>query len=107
MAQNILLVGRRQVVVDEILNELHVLGFRFLGGTNIDDVRATFARSNIDHVILGGGIDLEDRLDIVREIFHLSNSTKVHMNSPSGPRSYLPFVKSVLHGLKVEESEQS
>jgi DNA-binding response OmpR family regulator len=103
MTQNILLIARRQDVIDEILRELHVPGFQLQGGTNIKDVRSAFDNGTIDHVILGGGIELEDRLDIVREIFHLSNATKVHMNSRSGPQSYLPFIESVLYGLKESE----
>ena len=53
----------------------------------------------IDHAIIGGGIDLARRIEIVREVFTLSDSTTVHMNSPSGPESFLPFVRSVLSGI--------
>jgi hypothetical protein len=50
-------------------------------------------------VIVGGGLDLDTRLRIVRSVFESSSSTTVHMNSPSGPDSYLPFVRAMLRGL--------
>jgi hypothetical protein len=40
--------------------------FEFFRGTSLEDVRATLARTNIDHVIMGGGIPLETRLEMVR-----------------------------------------
>jgi hypothetical protein len=55
--------------------------------------------SEFDHVIVGGGLDLDTRLRIVRSVFESSSSTTVHMNSPSGPDSYLPFVRAMLRGL--------
>jgi hypothetical protein len=52
-------------------------------------------------VILGGGLELDVRLQIVRSVFENSASTTGHMNSPSGPESYLPFVRAVLRGFGV------
>jgi len=49
---------------------------------------------------MGAGIDLETRLQIVREIFQLSETTTVHMKDRlSGPDGFLPFVRAVLRGL--------
>jgi hypothetical protein len=100
MTMNILLIGRTQAVIDDVVAQLQVPGIQLFGGTGIETVRSAFAGEEIDHVILGGGLDLETRLEIVQEVFHLSNSTTVHMNSPSGPQSFLPFVRAVLNGLK-------
>jgi hypothetical protein len=48
----------------------------------------------------GAGLDLETRLEIVREIFLTSDKTTVHMKDfASGPDGFLPFVRSVLTGL--------
>jgi len=63
-------------------------------------VRSAFAQADIDHVIIGAGLDLETRLEIVREIFLTSDTTTVHMKDfASGPDGFLPFVRSVLTGL--------
>jgi hypothetical protein len=35
--------------------------------TGIDDLRSAFAEVDFDHVIMGAGLDLETRLEIVRE----------------------------------------
>lgn len=100
MTKNILLIGRTPSVIDDVMARVQLPGINLLGGSTIDDVKVAFSAYSIDHVILGGGIDLERRLEIVREIFQLSRSTTVHMNSPSGPESFLPFVESVVDGVK-------
>ena len=101
MTKNILLIGRTPSVIDDVISQVQLPNIHLLaGGSTIQDVRTTFGMQPIDHVIVGGGIDLEQRIKIVREVFNSSNSTTVHMNSPSGPESFLPFVKSVLSGIK-------
>lgn len=98
--ETVLLVGRTPAVIDDAMSRAHAPGIRLLnGGNSIATVRESFAAHGIHHVILGGGIDLEQRIEIVRLIFQLSSSTTVHMNSPSGPESFLPFVQSVLDGI--------
>jgi hypothetical protein len=77
VARNVLLLGLKGVVVDDVKDQVHVADIQLFGGTGIDDVRTTFERTSIDSVIMGGGIDLETRLEIVREIFQLSNTTSV------------------------------
>lgn len=100
MSKNILLVGLKEGVVDEARQQLHMPGFQIFGGTGIEDVRKALTLERIDAVIMGGGIDLETRLEIVREIFHLSQTTTVHMKDvASGSEGFLPFVRSMLHGL--------
>jgi hypothetical protein len=82
-----------------VKNQLHLPDVQVFGGTGIEDVRAVFAQATIDHVIMGAGIDLEARLEIVREIFHPSETTAVHMKDvASGPPGLLPFVRSILMG---------
>ena len=101
MTKNILLIGRTPSVIDEVISKTESPNFHFLaGGNTIEEVRSIFSMHSIDHVIVGGGIDLERRIEIVRDVFRLSDSTTVHMNSPSGPESFLPFVRSVLSGIK-------
>ena len=77
----------------------------FIGGAGIDDVRSAFAQQTIDHVILGAGIDIEKRLEIIREVFLLSATTTVHMkDQASGPRGFLPFVRALVVALSDDEA---
>ena len=105
--KTVLILGRRHSVVDaaEHQLELDLPGIRVLEGVSIDDARAAFARTKIDVVIMGAGIDLEDRLKIVREVFQTSDTTSVHMKDrASGPQGFLPFIRAVLRGLEGQPS---
>jgi len=100
MTKNVLLLGLRGIVVDDVKDKLHVPDTQLFGGGSIEDVRSTFAQTKIDHVIMGAGIELETRLDIVREIFKLSDTITVHMKDyATGPQGFLPFVQAVLNGV--------
>jgi len=46
----------------------------FHGGTRGDDGRSAFGQADIDHVIVGGGLDRQTRAEIVREVFQASGS---------------------------------
>lgn len=97
----ILLLGLRGIVVDEAREHLQMPDIELYGGGSIEDLRATFAQTHIDHVIMGGGLELEIRLAIVREVFQLSQSTTVHMKDiASGPQGFFPFVRAVVQGLR-------
>lgn len=98
---NVLLVGRTPVVIADLLERIETPEVTFFSGNNLQDVVGVLAEASIAHVILGGGLDLDSRLQIVRTIFESSRSTTVHMNSPSGPESFLPFVRAVLRGFEV------
>ncbi len=100
MTKNVLLIGRKLQIIEDTQQQLRIPNVRLLGATNIEDMRKAFAQMHIDHVILGAGIDLEIRLEMIREIFLSSEATTVHMNSRArGPEGFLPFVRSVLDGL--------
>lgn len=100
--KNVLLLGLTGVVIDDAREHLDMPDLRLFTGTGIDDVRSAFAQARIDHVIMGAGIDLETRLAIVREIFESSDTTTVHMKDrTSGKEAFLPFARSVLHGLNT------
>ena len=99
-AKNVLLLGLTGVVVEDAQRQLSMADVQLLVGTGMDDLRVTFAQVDIDHVIMGAGLELETRLDIVREIFRSSDRTTVHMKDhASGKEAFLPFVRSVLRGL--------
>jgi hypothetical protein len=104
MTKNVLLLGRREAVIDDVKRHLDLADIQLIGETGLDDVRSAFARASIDHVIMGAGIDLETRLQIVHEVFQLSDSTTVHMKDrTTGPQGFRPFVRSVLGGLESYE----
>jgi hypothetical protein len=93
MSKKVLLLGRKGVVVEDAK--------KHLDDQDIDDVRSTFAKTDIDHVFMGAGIDLEKRLEIVKEVFNLSQTTTIHMkNEATGPQDFLPFVRAILLGLR-------
>jgi hypothetical protein len=108
MTQRVLLLGVRASVVDDVQQQLQMPDIELLGGTGVDDVRQAFAQGAIDHVIMGGGLDLGTRLEMVREVFQSSDRATVHMKDHlSGPEGFLPFVRSVLLGLKNYEPQAS
>jgi len=98
--KNCLLLGRKGIIVDDVKNSLMVKGVNLFGGSNLQDVKDAFATDSIDIVIMGAGIDIKDRLEIIRYIFDTSKTTTVHMKDrDSGPAGMLPFVNGVLRGL--------
>ena len=100
MEKTVLILGRTGVVVDYVERQ-GLPDLQLIGGTGIDDVRKAFALGTVDHVIMGAGIDLETRLQIVREIFQLSETTTIHLKDRlSGPQGFLPFVRALLRGLQ-------
>lgn len=76
MPATILIVGRTPAVIDDVIDSLEPQDFSFLTGSTLKDVVDAFAINSIDHVILGGGIDLDERLEIVRRIFLSSHSQR-------------------------------
>ena len=104
MSKTVLLLGRLGIVVEEAQRHLAMPNVRLLTATGLEEVRAAFAETEIDHVIMGAGLDLEIRLAIIQEIFRTSDRTTVHMKDfASGPAAFLPFVRSVLTGLATFE----
>jgi len=99
--KNCLLLGRKGIIVDDIKGSIDTQNINLFGGTNLKDVKDTFAQNKIDIVIMGAGLEINDRLDIISYIFETSKSTTVHMKDwDSGPTGMLPFVNGVLNGQK-------
>jgi len=108
VTKRILLLGVMATLLDDVRQQLQIPDVELLAGTGIDDVRSAFAHSDIDHVIVGGGIDLETRLEVVREVFQSSDLATVHLKDHlSGPEGFLPFVRLVLVGLKDYDPQES
>jgi hypothetical protein len=105
--KKVLLLGAIATVVEDVRQQLQMSEIEFIGGTSVDDVLATFAQADINHVIIGGGLDLETRLNMVRQVFQASDLATVHMKDQiSGPEGFLPFVRSVLIGLNDYEPHE-
>ena len=100
MSKNVLILGRTEIVLDDLENNLDVKDVNLLSGTTIDDVKIALDENAIDIVIMGAGLDIDVRLQIIEHIFTVSKSTTVHMKDwSSGPQGMLPFVNGILTGL--------
>ncbi len=108
MAKTVLLLGVRADLLESVKRELQPAGVVFLGGTGVTDVGPAFRQARIDHVIIGGGLDLDTRAAMVREVFQSSDRATVHMKDQmSGPEGFLPFVRAVLGGLAGYDPRES
>jgi hypothetical protein len=57
MARRVLLLGRLGVVVEDAQQQLRMPDVQLLVATGLDEVRSAFAQADIDHVIMGAGLD--------------------------------------------------
>lgn len=95
-----LILGRKGTIVQEVSSKIDTSNLKVLMGTTKEEVQQAFLAYSIDTVIMGAGIDLEIRLDIIQYVFEYSKSTTVHMKDwDSGPAGMLPFVTNILSGL--------
>jgi hypothetical protein len=104
VAQTVLFLGVRADLLETVKQELQTPGVEFVAGTGVADVEPAFRQADIDHVIIGGGLDLEARAAMVRAVFQSSDRATVHMKDQmSGPEGFLPFARAVLGGLSGYE----
>ena len=95
-----LILGRNGTIVEEVRKALNRSDIQIEMGTTYEDVVQAFQNNAIDTVIMGAGLDLEIRLQIIQYIFEMSKSTTVHMKDwDSGPAGMLPFVTHILANL--------
>jgi hypothetical protein len=108
MAKRVLLVGLLPNLVEKIRKELDLPDLEVLGGSGVEDIRAAFAQGDIDHVFLGGGLDLEVRAQAIVAVFESSDRATVHLkDAMSGPEGFVPFARAVLRGLQDYQLEAS
>ena len=101
--KNCLLLGRKAIIVDDLAAKINVAEVKFFAGTGLQDVKSVMAENPIQVVIMGAGLLLEDRPEIIRYIFETSKSTTVHMKDwDSGPTGMVPFVEQILQGVNKE-----
>ena len=97
----VLLVGRKGTVIDDVRKAVPTENIILLSALNLEEVRAAFAQHKIQAVVMGAGLDLEPRLEIIRYVFQTSTSTAVYLkDQDSGPQGMVPFLKNVLSGLR-------
>jgi hypothetical protein len=108
VSKTVLLLGVKAAVLADMRQQLQIPETKFLGGTGVADVVSAFRQADIDHVIIGGGLDIETRAAMAREVFQSSDRATVHMKDQmSGPEGFLPFVRAVLAGLGGYQPRES
>ena len=101
MSIKVLLVGRLNIVVEDAKGQLQMPDLELFAATDLAQVKAIFQDHSIQHVFMGAGLELEQRLEIVRAVFQNSENTTVHMKDfASGPQGFFPFVRAIRSGLQ-------
>jgi len=99
--KKVLLVGKQLTTVPP-LDQLNIKDVQYFAATDLKTTQQVFKENDnaIDIVIMGAGIELEKRLEIVRHVFNTSNTTSVHIKDwETGPQGFVPFINRVLSGL--------
>src|SRR4030095_6584532 len=97
--KKILLVGKQLTSVPP---QMTIKDSQYFAAPDLKTAQQGFEKNNnaIDIVIMGAGIELEKRLEVVRYVFNSSNTTTVHMKDrETGPEGFVPFINRVLSGL--------
>src|SRR5690242_3354478 len=101
MTRKVLLAGLKPGLMDQFRARIDLSDVELFSGTTAGEVRAVLDTEDIDHVILGGGLSLADRLDMIRAVYESSDRATLHMKDHrSGPEGFVPFVRAVLGGLR-------
>ncbi|NNE55808.1 MAG: hypothetical protein HKN32_07305 [Flavobacteriales bacterium] len=105
--KNCLLLGRKAFVMEDLKTKILAEDVHLFGGTSLQEVKEVFAKQAVDIVIIGAGLPIEVRLEIIRFVFENSNSTTVHMKDwDSGPAGMIPFVNGILLGIPERDEPQ-
>src|SRR5258705_13372773 len=100
MTTRVFIAGLLPHLMDDFSSRLAVPEIDLISGTGVEELSAAFADADIDHVIIGGGLRLPARLDMVRTVFESSDRAPVPMKGHrSGPEAFVPFVRAGLQGL--------
>ncbi|NOQ71019.1 MAG: hypothetical protein GQ574_03395 [Crocinitomix sp.] len=98
--KNCLLLGRKVTVLATLKEQIERKDINLTFGTSLEEVENAFKKNQFEVVIMGAGLELVDRLEIINYIFTTSKSTTVHMKDwDSGPGGMIPFVNGILNGL--------
>ena len=99
--KKILLVGKLLTNIPPA-DLLSIKDAEYFAAPGLSEVQQVFEKNNnaIDIVIMGAGIELDKRLEIVRYVFKASDITTIHMKDrATGPEGFVPFINNVLTGL--------
>ena len=100
VSMNVLLVGRTHDVLDSAESELTFPDLHLEAATTSKEVTQAFAKTSFAHVFMGAGIELEERLAVVRAVYDASETATIHLKDvATGPEGFLPFVKAILSAL--------
>ena len=79
--KKVLLIGRLEFDMPNFQKGVNAKDVKLFGGSSIEDVKSVFEETDaqIDIVIMGAGIALEKRLEIVEYVFNVSKGTSIHM----------------------------
>ncbi len=99
---NVMLIGRNQWVIDAAERELTSPQRAVYGAVTMAELEAVLTENRIDHAFVGPGLDLDLRMELIRRVFELTDSTTVHLKDFShGPEGALAFVEAILTGLEA------
>lgn len=98
-----ILLGLLRSVLDDAIEKLADPAFELIGCTSIEEMKATLETNEIAHVFIGAGLDIDIRIAAARAVLETSLVTQVHLkNYSAGPQGYLPFIRTILAGVKAE-----
>ena len=96
----IILMGRKPETMMQLIAGLNQKAVKFATGTSIEDLKIAFNKELPSAVIMGAGLPLEVRQEIIQFVFEHSDATTVHMKDrASGSSGMLPFVTGIVQGL--------
>lgn len=98
--EELLITGSKFAVLETLKEQIERKDIHLAFGISLDEVENAFRKNQFDVVIMGAGLELADRLEIINYIFTTSKSTTVHMKDwGPGPGGMIPFVNGILNGL--------
>ncbi|MCH1540075.1 MAG: hypothetical protein L7S56_01385 [Candidatus Poseidonia sp.] len=96
----VILLGRKPEVMLQLIAGLEQTAVKFTIGSSMADLKAVFSEKQPSAVIMGAGLPLDIRLEMVRFVFEHSETTTVHMKDwSSGSNGMLSFMNGVAQGL--------
>jgi len=95
-----MILGRKVDDKDNYLSELKSDNISVFVGTSLNDVERVFSDHSIDAVFMGAGLQVDDRLSILKYVMENGLSTSIHMKDRnSGREGMIPFVKSIVQSI--------
>ena len=97
MTSRALLLGRTPFDPDAVHRDFGRPGLHIETGTSLADVQEAWGAGAPEVVIMGAGLPIEDRLEIIEWIYAHSETTSVHLKDrSSGKDGMTAFVQGIL-----------